>query len=134
MTRLQKNSPALSTELSKLLPKVRDEGEKKSLDDGVDSLDIDMESDDLLLVPTKCAESVEKFAKYMWKTMSHHELPDWLKDNDYLHHGHRPVLPSIHACIDSCFRIHSETVNIWTHFIGSYFTLSLRALLQNILS
>lgn len=120
MTRFQKtHSPASSSELSELLPKIKLADGEKSPGDGADSLDIDMESDDLLLVPTKCAESVEKFAKYMWKTMSHHELPAWLKDNEFLHHGHRPVLPSIHACIDSCFRIHSETVNIWTHFIGN---------------
>lgn len=77
------------------------------------------ESMDLLAVPNNCAESVEKFAKYVWKSISHHELPAWLRDNEFLHHGHRPELPSISACIKSSFRLHTETVNIWTHLVGA---------------
>lgn len=45
-------------------------------------------------------------------------LPDWLKDNDYLLHGHRPPMPSFRACFRSIFRIHTETGNIWTHLLG----------------
>lgn len=45
-------------------------------------------------------------------------LPDWLKDNDYLLHGHRPPMPSFRACFKSIFRIHTETGNIWTHLLG----------------
>ena len=77
---------------------------------------------DLLYVPKNCAESVEQFAKYVWKNgwkaMPHHALPNWLRDNDYLLKGHRPPLPSSKECFKSIFRIHTETGNIWTHLIG----------------
>ncbi len=79
--------------------------------------------DDPLYCPRNCAEQVEEFAKYVWETgwraMPHAELPHWLKDNEFLHGGHRPPLPSIRACFHSIFRIHTETGNIWTHFIGA---------------
>lgn len=78
---------------------------------------------DLLYVPKNCAESVEQFAKYVWKNgwkaMPHHALPNWLRDNDYLLKGHRPPLPSSKECFKSIFRIHTETGNIWTHLIGA---------------
>lgn len=57
-----------------------------------------------------------------WRVIPHDVLPDWLKDNDYLLHGHRPPMPSFRACFKSIFRIHTETGNIWTHLLG---TLSL---------
>ena len=41
-----------------------------------------------------------------------------MRDNEYLHFGHRPQLPSFVECFRSIFRIHSETGNIWTHLIG----------------
>lgn len=82
---------------------------------------------DLLYVPKNCAEQVEQFAKYVWesgwKAMPHHALPAWLRDNDFLLKGHRPPLPSFKACFKSIFRIHTETGNIWTHFIGKIFYL-----------
>lgn len=76
---------------------------------------------DPLEVPNNCAESVEKFAKYIWSSMSHHELPEWLSDNEFLLNGHRPEMPSFYACLTTWFRIHTETVNIWTHLIGALF-------------
>lgn len=45
-------------------------------------------------------------------------LPKWLQDNDFLHRGHRPPLPSFSACFKSIFRVHTETGNIWTHLLG----------------
>ena len=44
-------------------------------------------------------------------------LPQWLQDNDFLHFGHRPPLPTI-ECFKSIIRIHTETGNIWTHLLG----------------
>jgi hypothetical protein len=80
-------------------------------------------NEDLFYVPKNCAEQVEQFAKYVWesgwKAMPHHALPNWLRDNDFLLKGHRPPLPSAKACFKSVFRIHTETGNIWTHFIGA---------------
>lgn len=83
----------------------------------------DFSDKDLLTVPNNCAESVKNFSKYVWESISHHELPHWLKDNEFLQHGHRPEMPSISACLKSWFRIHTETGNIWTHLFGNYSSL-----------
>lgn len=53
-----------------------------------------------------------------WKACHFEKLPNWLKDNEHLHFGHRPQLPSFAECFRSIFRIHTETGNIWTHLIG----------------
>lgn len=55
-----------------------------------------------------------------WRVIPYDVLPDWLKDNDYLLHGHRPPMPSFRACFKSIFRIHTETGNIWTHLLGDW--------------
>lgn len=59
-----------------------------------------------------------------WRVIPHDVLPDWLKDNDFLLHGHRPPMPSFRACFKSIFRIHTETGNIWTHLLGNAQTRS----------
>jgi len=58
-----------------------------------------------------------------WRVVSHWELPHWLRDNDFLWHMHRPQLPSFKDCFQSMFRVHTETGNIWTHFIGMLMVL-----------
>ena len=52
------------------------------------------------------------------KLITYHELPDWLKDNDYIWSRYRPPLYSIATCIKSCFMLHTETGNIWSHVLG----------------
>ncbi|RZF44235.1 hypothetical protein LSTR_LSTR003875 [Laodelphax striatellus] len=68
------------------------------------------------------AEQAEEFVRRVWEaswSVCHfRNLPRWLQDNDYIHAGHRPPLPSFSACFRSIFRIHSETGNIWTHLLG----------------
>ena len=54
-----------------------------------------------------------------WRVVPHCALPDWLQDNDYLVKGHRPPLESTVECLRSIFRIHTETINIWTHLLGA---------------
>ncbi|XP_038237272.1 adiponectin receptor protein 2-like [Dermochelys coriacea] len=70
-------------------------------------------------------EFVFKVWEGRWRVFPHDVLPDWLKDNDFLLHGHRPPMPSFRACFRSIFRLHTETGNIWTHLIGSLFFLVL---------
>jgi hypothetical protein len=53
-----------------------------------------------------------------WRACHFDKLPAFLKDNNYLHFGHRPELGNFAACFNSIFRIHTETGNIWTHLIG----------------
>lgn len=73
-------------------------------------------------VAHRVAEQAEDFVRHVWKqgwkVVSHHSLPAWLKDNDFLVKGHRPELKSFRACFRSIFRIHTETGNIWTHLLG----------------
>ncbi len=47
------------------------------------------------------------------------------RDNDFLHFGHRPALPSFAECFKSIFRIHTETGNIWTHLVTRRLSLIL---------
>lgn len=59
----------------------------------------------------------------VWKVCHYRHLPNWMQDNEYLHQGHRPPLPSFWECTKSIFRIHTETGNIWTHGLGAIFFL-----------
>jgi len=63
-------------------------------------------------------EKAMKKAWDAWKTCHISDLPSWLQDNELLHTGHRPPLKSFQACFWSIFRLHTESVNIWTHLIG----------------
>lgn len=54
-----------------------------------------------------------------WRVQKFEYLPEWLQDNEYLRHGHRPPLPSFAQCFRSILSIHTETGNIWTHLIGT---------------
>lgn len=77
---------------------------------------------DLGALAHNAAEQAEVFVRKVWeaswKVCHFQNLPKWLQDNDYLHKGHRPPLPSFGACFKSVFRIHTETGNIWTHLLG----------------
>ncbi len=50
-------------------------------------------------------ESAEEFVRKVWTHVHFSHLPSWLQDNDYLHHWHRPPLPSFSACFKSIFRL-----------------------------
>jgi len=67
-------------------------------------------------------EEVDRFAHKVWdgrwRVVSFFQLQEWQKDNEFLHHWHRPQIPSFKACLASIFRIHTETGNIWTHLLG----------------
>lgn len=73
---------------------------------------------DLGALAHNAVEQAEEFARIVWDVCHFQHLPHWLQDNDFLHMGHRPPLPSFSACFKSIFRIHTETVNIWTHMVG----------------
>ncbi|CAH2221570.1 adiponectin receptor 1 [Pelobates cultripes] len=79
----------------------------------------------VLTLPLQAHHAMEKMEEFVykvwegrWRVIPYDVLPDWLKDNDYLLHGHRPPMPSFKACFRSIFRIHTETGNIWTHLLG----------------
>ncbi|KAM7360256.1 adiponectin receptor isoform 1-T2 [Cochliomyia hominivorax] len=77
---------------------------------------------DLGALAHNAAEQAEEFVRKVWeaswKVCHYKNLPKWLQDNDFLHRGHRPPLPSFGACFKSIFRLHTETGNIWTHLLG----------------
>jgi hypothetical protein len=67
----------------------------------------------------------KRFWQINWKRVHFTGLPAWLQDNEYLHSGHRPQLGSFGNCFKSIFSLHTETGNIWTHYYGSFFLLTL---------
>lgn len=79
---------------------------------------------------------VQKVKDVTWKVTHHNFLPDWLKDNDFLHYHHRPPLPSFRTCFKSIFRIHTETGNIWTHLLGclAFIIIAICFLVHSIMS
>jgi adiponectin receptor len=60
-----------------------------------------------------------------WDFVDYHLLPKFLHDNEFLISYHRPELSSAVECIKSVFMLHTETWNIWTHFIGAIGSLVL---------
>ncbi|KAJ8068107.1 hypothetical protein OCU04_003679 [Sclerotinia nivalis] len=45
------------------------------------------------------------------------QLPKWSRDNPHIQSGYRRISHSTSTCLHSCFQIHNETFNIWSHFI-----------------
>ncbi|XP_072884171.1 adiponectin receptor protein 1-like [Hemitrygon akajei] len=92
-------------------------------EEGMDQLQV-------LTLPQQAHHAMEKMEEFVfkvwegrWHVIPHDVLPDWLQDNDFLLHGHRPPMPSFRACFYSIFRLHTETGNIWTHLLGFLFFL-----------
>lgn len=48
------------------------------------------------------------------------DLPHWLQDNHYILAHYRPVSNSYLGSIFSLFYLHNESVNIYTHLLGSF--------------
>jgi Predicted membrane protein, hemolysin III homolog len=47
------------------------------------------------------------------------DLPAWRRDNHFIRSGYRPTSYSVRACLASLGYLHNESVNIWTHLLGS---------------
>ncbi|CAF2999125.1 unnamed protein product [Rotaria sp. Silwood2] len=77
--------------------------------------------DSVFDVPTRCVEQAKEVGKFVVDyVVDHSHLPHWLIDNEFLISGHRPPMPSVKQCFASIFRLHTETVNIWTHLLGTF--------------
>ncbi|CAI0393438.1 unnamed protein product [Linum tenue] len=70
----------------------------------------------------KKKSSVWKKVKY--QLVDYHALPGYMKDNEYIHRYYRAEWP-ITQLLLSVFRIHNETLNIWTHLMGFFLFLFL---------
>lgn len=53
------------------------------------------------------------------------QLPEWAKDNEYIRTGFRPLSNSYLDSVKSCFYIHNETVNVYSHFLATVWMLAL---------
>ncbi|EFO85280.1 hypothetical protein CRE_24679 [Caenorhabditis remanei] len=81
--------------------------------DDEDELEVDVKED-----RSEQTGIVTKTYEARWKVLKYEHLPEWLQDNEFLRHGHRPPLPSVSECFKSIWSLHTETGNIWTHLIG----------------
>lgn len=61
---------------------------------------------------------------YHWEKLHFKHLPGWMRDNQHIHNHYRPQLKSYTLCLLSIFRLHTETVNIWTHLVGLVITIA----------
>ena len=57
------------------------------------------------------------------------QLPEWAKDNEYILTGFRATSNSYLRCLESCFYIHNESGNIYSHFLATVWMLALPAYL-----
>lgn len=74
----------------------------------------DIETDDAEFIdPTETFARPTKF-----ELTSFDALPKFLADNEFILHGYR-VHFSFKLCMESLFRRHNETLNVWTHLVGT---------------
>jgi adiponectin receptor len=52
---------------------------------------------------------------------SYYETEEFMKDNEYIKNGYRINCDSLWKCLKSLFVIHNESINIWSHLLGSIF-------------
>ncbi|KAK6151709.1 hypothetical protein DH2020_014344 [Rehmannia glutinosa] len=75
----------------------------------------------LLTVPEDNCSSKERIDSRnkgeKYPLLSYHELPDYMKDNEYILDYYRANWP-IKEAFFSLFRWHNETLNVWTHLLG----------------
>lgn len=57
------------------------------------------------------------------------DLPPWAQDNSYIHTHFRASTSSYKDCLRSCFYIHNETGNIYSHFLATLWMMFLPIIL-----
>ncbi len=70
---------------------------------------------------------VKTITNLAWKIIPFSAIPEWMRDNEYIETSYRPPMFSFRGCFKSMFRMHNETWNIWTHFLGFLFFVILVA-------
>ncbi|TIB85481.1 HlyIII-domain-containing protein [Wallemia mellicola] len=56
--------------------------------------------------------------------LTYNDIPEWMKDNNFITHGYRPVSHSVKQSLRSIFNsIHNESLNIHSHLWGAIFFL-----------
>lgn len=51
------------------------------------------------------------------------QMPEYLRFNQWIHSGYRSPQLSTIECLKSCFELHNETMNIWTHLLSILYIL-----------
>ncbi|EOD49944.1 putative hemolysin-iii channel protein [Neofusicoccum parvum UCRNP2] len=69
----------------------------------------------------QAADAVVKVEKRLEErlTLLWHEIQPWQQDNHYIHSGYRPASYSYRKSVKSLGYLHNETVNVYTHLLGS---------------
>ncbi|XP_037493449.1 heptahelical transmembrane protein 4 isoform X2 [Jatropha curcas] len=62
--------------------------------------------------------------KVKYQLVEYHSLPGYLRDNEFIHGYYRAEWP-LKQVLLSIFKIHNETLNVWTHLIGFFLFLFL---------
>jgi len=65
-------------------------------------------------IAVKVEQKIEEKLTVLWN-----EVDTWQQDNHYIVSGYRPASNSYRKSAGSLFYLHNESVNIWTHLLGS---------------
>nr|GMD82794.1 heptahelical transmembrane protein 1-like [Ipomoea batatas] len=68
-------------------------------------------------LPTTGASPAAAAKKRKYGLVSFQELPEYMKDNEFILNYYRAEWP-LKQALFSIFRWHNETLNVWTHLIG----------------
>ncbi|KAL9534612.1 ADIPOR-like receptor [Sphaerulina musiva] len=60
-----------------------------------------------------------------WRLLFWHEIPSWQKDNEFILSGYRPTSHSIWKSILSLSYLNNQTINAYSHLVGSAIFLAL---------
>ena len=74
--------------------------------------------------PNMSAKSRILKNKDPYHLVSYDEIPEWLRDNAYIHNYYRCEYTT-EMCLRSFFMIHNEVGNVWTHVAGFFLFLGL---------
>lgn len=72
----------------------------------------------------RSSEGGRKGARREYRLVSYEELPEYMKENEFILNHYRSEWPLLHAFL-SVFSWHNETINIWTHLLGFVLFLGL---------
>ncbi|BFZ65195.1 hypothetical protein YB2330_006358 [Saitoella coloradoensis] len=77
--------------------------------------------DDSNDIITEASHAVEDAASKVKQALiiAWDDLEHWQHDNKYITGGYRRTAASFRACFASLFYLHNESVNIWSHLLGS---------------
>ncbi|CEF68609.1 Adiponectin receptor protein [Strongyloides ratti] len=94
-----------------------------SLASSISTLDYDFEGsiqeETIDVFRSETQKKIRNIFNFFPKLINFENLPDWLKDNQFIRSGYRAPSDSIKYVFFSLIQFHNETINIWTHLVGS---------------